>query len=133
MARAVSLSKPLAVDTVVKLPTKDSNQELNLDLRVLESSHRVIMLYLWLRYVTQAIGLFFLCSPLGAAINEIKERGDHSPFYIFVIHCTCTLTYLRNGSVWCFVERPLVVVVNTTPDLEQQQGLTITLLFFLAS
>ncbi|KAG0032064.1 RNA helicase [Podila clonocystis] len=47
MARAVSLSKPLAVDAVVKLPD-DSNQELNLDLRILESSHRVIMLYLWL-------------------------------------------------------------------------------------
>ncbi|KFH71454.1 hypothetical protein MVEG_01753 [Podila verticillata NRRL 6337] len=48
MAQAVSQSKPLAVDAVVQLPTKDSNQELHLDLRVLESSHRVIMLYLWL-------------------------------------------------------------------------------------
>ncbi|KAF9303946.1 RNA helicase [Mortierella antarctica] len=48
MARAVSLSKPLAVDAVVQLPVEDSNQELNLDLRILESSHRVIMLYLWL-------------------------------------------------------------------------------------
>ncbi|KAF9328119.1 RNA helicase [Podila minutissima] len=48
MARAVSLSKPLAVDAVVQLPVEDSNKELNLDLRILESSHRVIMLYLWL-------------------------------------------------------------------------------------
>lgn len=65
MAQAVSQSKPLAVDAVVQLPTKDSNQELNLDLRLLESSHRVIMLYLWLRYVTQAIGGFFFVFSLG--------------------------------------------------------------------
>ncbi|KAG0341907.1 RNA helicase [Podila humilis] len=49
MAQAVSQTKKLAIEEVVQLPVvKKSNEETKLDLRLLESSHRVIMLYLWL-------------------------------------------------------------------------------------
>lgn len=49
MARAVSNSKPLTIDEVVSLPAEGSKMETKLELRPLESAHRIIMLYLWLR------------------------------------------------------------------------------------
>ncbi|KAG0022051.1 RNA helicase [Entomortierella chlamydospora] len=48
LAKAVGDAKKISIDEVVRLPEKDSRQEKDLDLRKLESSHRVIMLYLWL-------------------------------------------------------------------------------------
>ncbi|KAF9955365.1 RNA helicase [Mortierella alpina] len=48
MARAVSNSKPLTIDEVVNLPAEGSKMETKLELRPLESAHRIIMLYLWL-------------------------------------------------------------------------------------
>ncbi|KAK3844258.1 MAG: P-loop containing nucleoside triphosphate hydrolase protein [Linnemannia gamsii] len=51
LARAVSIGKPLSVDEVIKLPSLSVlEKNVKLELRVLESTHRVIMLYLWLRY-----------------------------------------------------------------------------------
>ncbi|KAI7817086.1 P-loop containing nucleoside triphosphate hydrolase protein [Gamsiella multidivaricata] len=49
MAGAVGASKPITVDEVVHVPAEGSREEENLDLGKLESSHRIIMLYLWLR------------------------------------------------------------------------------------
>ncbi|KAF9402486.1 RNA helicase [Mortierella sp. AD011] len=48
LAKAVGDAKKISIDEVVRLPEKGSRQEKDLDLRKLESSHRVIMLYLWL-------------------------------------------------------------------------------------
>ncbi|KAF9426493.1 RNA helicase [Podila epigama] len=49
-ARAVSSSRPCQIDEVVKLPVLDTKRDTELDLRNLETTHRIIMLYLWLRY-----------------------------------------------------------------------------------
>ncbi|KAG0260493.1 RNA helicase [Mortierella polycephala] len=48
MATAVSNSKSLAIDNVIYLPKEGSRDEKELELRPLESTHRIIMLYLWL-------------------------------------------------------------------------------------
>ncbi|KAF9359538.1 RNA helicase [Mortierella sp. AD094] len=48
LARAVGDAKKISIDEVVRLPEEGSRQEKQLDLRLLESSHRIIMLYLWL-------------------------------------------------------------------------------------
>ncbi|KAG0273011.1 RNA helicase [Linnemannia exigua] len=49
LARAVSVGKPMSVDEVIKLPSLSVlEKNVKLELRVLESTHRVIMLYLWL-------------------------------------------------------------------------------------
>lgn len=51
MARSVSNGNPLLIDEAVQLPSLSVlEKKARLDLRKLESSHRVIMLYLWLRY-----------------------------------------------------------------------------------
>ena len=49
MARAVGDSKPLSIDDVISLPAEDAKKTQKLDLKLLESTHRIIMLYLWLR------------------------------------------------------------------------------------
>ncbi|KAF9921990.1 RNA helicase [Linnemannia zychae] len=49
MARAVSDGRAMAIDEVIQLPPQSAiKKNSKLDLRTLESSHRVIMLYLWL-------------------------------------------------------------------------------------
>ncbi|KAG0207615.1 RNA helicase [Mortierella sp. GBA30] len=48
MARAISNNKELTIDEVVNLPEDGSKRESKLELKPLESAHRVIMLYLWL-------------------------------------------------------------------------------------
>ncbi|KAG0329262.1 RNA helicase [Dissophora globulifera] len=48
MARAVGNGKPLTIDEVIKLPKEFSKKMSRLDLQHLESTHRIIMLYLWL-------------------------------------------------------------------------------------
>ncbi|KAF9193131.1 RNA helicase [Haplosporangium sp. Z 767] len=48
MATAVSKAKPITIDDIITLPKKDSKEEQQLDLKPLESTHRIIMLYLWL-------------------------------------------------------------------------------------
>jgi hypothetical protein len=55
MAKAVSIGKPKSVDDIIKLPPQSVlEKEAKLELRTLESTHRVIMLYLWLRYGLKA-------------------------------------------------------------------------------
>ncbi|KAF9123408.1 RNA helicase [Mortierella sp. 14UC] len=49
LAQAVSTGKPMSVDDAIKLPPLSIiEKEVKLELRTLESTHRVIMLYLWL-------------------------------------------------------------------------------------
>ncbi|KAF9106556.1 RNA helicase [Mortierella sp. AM989] len=48
LAKAVSDGRKISIDEIVRLPEKGSKEEDKLDLQKLESSHRVIMLYLWL-------------------------------------------------------------------------------------
>ncbi|KAI8597000.1 P-loop containing nucleoside triphosphate hydrolase protein [Dissophora ornata] len=49
MARAVGDSRPLTIDDVIDLPAEGAKKMQKLDLKHLESTHRIIMLYLWLR------------------------------------------------------------------------------------
>ncbi|KAF9204506.1 RNA helicase [Haplosporangium sp. Z 27] len=48
LAKAVSSGKAISIHEIVKLPEEGSENEKKLDLKKLESSHRTIMLYLWL-------------------------------------------------------------------------------------
>ncbi|KAI1312235.1 hypothetical protein EDD11_003035 [Mortierella claussenii] len=57
MARGVSIGKRVGIDEVVSLPSESSKMD-KLDLKTLESSHRIVMLYLWLsqRYPSAMTG-----------------------------------------------------------------------------
>jgi len=49
MAKAVADGQAVSIDNFVKLPEEGSAKAKKLDLQRLESNHRTIMLYLWLR------------------------------------------------------------------------------------
>lgn len=49
MAKAVAAGLAAPIDNFVKLPEEGSKKEKKLELQRLESNHRTIMLYLWLR------------------------------------------------------------------------------------
>lgn len=49
MAKSVGSNMPTSIDDLILLPELSTARERKLNLKVLESTHRAIMLYLWLR------------------------------------------------------------------------------------